>query len=399
MRRTGKIGLVAALLLAAASSLPEQASSQVPDAFDVRNSGFAPASQPFDTKSMLMTASTGWVAAQGMPGAFVGCPRPSPYMFGSNPGMFHYGWYMSPFDVRYSRYWFSPASRWYGGWGGWPGFGYGSSWPAAGPGAWGPWPGSSGMCGPGSPGSSFFWGAGGYGYGGYSGYGGFGGFGSGYPGYGGYGAGYRGYRGYDAGYPGSPRTGGGLGLDTGSGYIPESPRQAKGFRVIESRPTTGGADLRRRDPGLFEQWFEQFEPDVESARSATQARRDPVGDAAARGRASEQTSRESISDAIARTRAAERTGSAKTRPAPERTRAAAPTRTAPTRATPSTSKPERSAPARTAAPSSKPARAAPRSSPRPAPSSSARSAPKSSSRNAPSASPKSKTGRSGKPRH
>ena len=111
MRRTGKIGLIAAALLTAASSLPEPASSQVPDAFDVRNPGFAPASLPFDTKSMLMTASTGWVASQGMPGAFVGCPRPSPYMFGFNPGLFHYGWYMSPFDVRFSRSWFFPANR------------------------------------------------------------------------------------------------------------------------------------------------------------------------------------------------------------------------------------------------------------------------------------------------
>jgi len=376
MRRTGKIGLVAALLLAAASSLPEQASSQVPDAFDVRNSGFAPASQPFDTKSMLMTASTGWVAPLGMPAHFVGCPRPSPYMFGSNPGLFHYGWYMSPFDVRYSRSWFRPAFYWYGGWGGWPGFGYGSRWPAAGPGAWSPWLGSPGMCG---PGSSFYRGAGGYGYGGYSGYGGFGGYGSGYWGYRGYGAGYSGYSGYDAGYPGSTRTSGGLGIDTGSGYIPESVRQAKGFRVIQSRPTTGGADLRRTEPSWHDRWFEQFEADTRQARSTAPTSRDPIGDALARGRASEQASRESISEVIARTRAAERTGSAKTRSAPERTRAAAPTRDAPTRAAPSTRKPARAAPARTAAPSSKPARATPRSSSRPAPAKAPRSSRGSSS--------------------
>ena len=373
MRRTGKIGLIAAALLTAASSLPEPASSQVPDAFDVRNPGFAPASLPFDTKSMLMTASTGWVASQGMPGAFVGCPRPSPYMFGFNPGLFHYGWYMSPFDVRFSRSWFFPANRWYAGWGGWPGFGYGSSWPAAGPGAWGPWPGSSGMCGPGSTGSSFYWGAGGYGYGygGYSGFGrygsfpGYGGFGSGYPGYGG----YSGYSGYGGGFPGSPRSSGGLGIDTGSGYIPESVRQAKGFRVIESRPTTGGADLRRTEPSWHERWFEQFEADTRQARSTAPTSRDPIGDALARGMASERASRESISDAIARARAAERTGSAKTWSAPERTRAAAPARTAPTRATP----PARAAPTRTAAPSSKPSRATPRSSPRPAPAKAPRS--------------------------
>lgn len=385
-RSMSRIGLAAAVFSTLAM-VPQQAYSQVPDPFDVRNSGFAPASQPFDTKSVLTTASTGWVASHGVSASFVGCPRPSPYMFGFNPGLFHYGWYMSPFDVRYSRSWFRPAFNWYGGWGGWPGFGYGSRWPAAGPGAWSPWLGSPGMCG---PGSSFYRAAGGYGYGGYSGFGrygsfpGHGGFGSGYPGYGG----YSGYSGYDAGYPGSTRTGGGLGMDTGSGYIPESVRQAKGFRVIQSRPTTGGADLRRTEPSWHDRWFEQFEADTRQARSTAPTSRDPIGDALARGRASEQASRESISDAITRARTAERTGSAKTRPAPapERTRAAAPARTAPRRATsparaaPTRGSAERTGSARTrAAPSTpRPARtAAPRSFPRPAPSSSTRSAPKS----------------------
>lgn len=368
MRLTGRISLLAAVLLTAAATSPEQAPSQVPDAFDVRTSGFEPANPRFDTKDVLMTASTGWIAPRGMPASFVGCPRPSPYMFGSNPGMFRYGWYMSPLDVRFSRAWFHPVSPWYPwftGWGGRPGFGYGSYWRGAGLGAWGTWP-ASGMCGPGSASSAFFFGAGGFGYGGYAGlggYGGFGGFGSGYPGYGG----YWGFSGYGGGFPGSPSADGGLGRDTGSGYIPESVRQAKGFRVIESRPTTGGADLRRTELGLFERWFEQFEPDTESVRSARRATRDPIGDAAARGRAAEQTSRESISDAIARARGA----------AP--TRGSARTGSAKTRAAPSTSKPARTAPARTGASSSKPARtAAPRSSSSPAPSSSTRSAPKSS---------------------
>ena len=119
MRRTGNIGLVAAALLTVASALPEHASAQVPDAFDVSNSSFAPAGPAFDTRSVLMTASTGWVAHRGMPAQFAGCPRPSPYMFGWNPGMFRYGWYMSPFDVRFSRAWFRPVSPWYPWFTGW----------------------------------------------------------------------------------------------------------------------------------------------------------------------------------------------------------------------------------------------------------------------------------------
>ena len=196
-------------------------------------------------------------------------------------------------------------------------------------------------------------------------------------------------------------TNGALGLDTGSGHIPESVRQAKGFRVIESRPTTGGADLRRTDPSRIDRWFEYFEADAANARSTAPTSRDAIGDALARGRA-QQSSRESISDAIARARAtapanaerpesrrservspptrptprtaAEQTGRVKTRSMPERTRAVAPTRTA--------------SPSRTAAPARSSTRAAPRSSPRPAARSSARSAPRSSPRAAPRSSPR-----------
>ncbi len=398
MKFTGKIGLVAATLLAAASSMPERAFSQVPDAFDVRNSGFAPASPTIDTKSVLMTASTGWVAARGMPARFVGCPRPSPYMFGSHPGMFRYGWYMSPYDVRYSRAWLSPAYSWYAGWGSRPGFGYGSYWRGAGPGAWGPWPGSSGMCGPGSPSSAFFFGAGGYGYGGYPGfgggyaYGGYRGFGSSGAYGGGFGGSYGGYSGYDgmSGGPSSYPGGSGLG-SSGWGHIPESLRNMKGFRVIESRPTTVGADLRRSDPSRLDRWFEEFGPEGERVGASTPTTRDPVADARARGQATERTSRESISDKIARARSTERAGSASPRSAPYRTKAAEPGRSIP-----SARSPARSAPSRTAAPSSKPARATPRSSSRPSASSSARSAPRSSPRPAPKSSSKKSSRSSGK---
>jgi hypothetical protein len=343
MKFTGRIGLVAATLLAAASSMPERAFSQVPDAFDVHNSGFAPASPTIDTKSVLMTASTGWVAARGMPGRFVGCPRPSSYMFSSHPGMFHYGWYMSPYDARFSRSWYFPYTRswfypsfpWYGG----PGYGLGLG----------------SMCGPGSPGSSFYWG-GGYGYGGYGGY-------WGYGGYGGYGGSYWGYSGYGGGYWGSNRA---LGLDNGWGHNRESLRQTKGFRVIESRPTTDGADLRRTDPGRFEEWSRRFGNEAADARSAMPDARKAIGDALARTRASQAASRESISDAIARARTADRPGSAKPRPTPGRTKAATPARSA--------------SPSRTAAPSGTRARATPRSSARPSPSSAARSAPRSAPR-------------------
>ena len=409
MRRTGNIGLIAAALLAVASAPPEHASAQVPDPFDVRNSGFAPASQHFDTRSVLTTASTGWVAPHGMSASFVGCPRSSPYMFGSNPGMFRYGWYMSPFDVRYSRAWFSPAYSWYAGWGSRPGFGYGSYWRGAGPGAWGPWSGSSGMCGPGSPSSAFFFGAGGYGYGGYPNFGGgygdggYRGFGSGY-GYGGYPGfsgfsgfgdsygGYSGYRGFSGLSGDSSAYPGGSGFDSSEwGHIPESLRNMKGFRVIESRPTTVGADLRRSDPSRLDRWFEEFGPEGERVRASTPTTRDPVADARARGQATERTSRESISDKIARARSTERAGSAGPRSAPDRTKAAEPGRSIP-----SARSPARSAPSRTAAPSSKPARATPRSSSRPSASSSARSAPRSSPRPAPKSTPKSSARSSGK---
>ncbi len=111
-----------------------------------------------------------------------------------------------------------------------------------------------------------YWGFGGS-YWGYSRFGG-------YSGYGGYGGGYGGYREYGSGrgastYPDTWSPGGALGLDTGSGHIPESVRRMRGFRVIESRPMTGGADLRRIDPTLSN-----------------------------RSRASEQVSRESMSERV-----------------------------------------------------------------------------------------------------
>jgi hypothetical protein len=392
MGQRGRIGLVAATLLAVASALPERAPAQVPNVFDVRNPGFAPASPSFDTRSVLMTASTGWIAHRGMPATFVGCPRPSPYMFGSNPGMFHYGWYMSPFDVRFSRAWFFPHMRtwfypsfaWYAGWGGRPGFAYGSYWRGAGPGAWGPWPGASGMCGPGSPSSAFLFGAGGFGFGGYPGFGGFGygGFGSGYWGHR---SGYWGYRGYEAGwgydgfgggYPGSPRTSGALGLDDGSGYVPQSLPRARGIRVIESRPTTGGADLRRTESSRLDSWFEELGPDARRVQASTPTSRDPIADALARTRASQQTSRESISDAIARARAA-RTGAAPSADPRSSERISRPARPTP-----------RTGTARTGSTKLRSPRSAPRSLAGPASGSSARSAPKS-----PSSSPAKRSGR------
>jgi hypothetical protein len=315
-------------------------------------------------------------------------------MFGSNPGMFHYGWYMSPFDARFSRTWFFPYVRtwfypsfaWYGGWGGRPGFAYGSYWRGAGPGAWGPWPGASGMCGPGSPSSAFFFGAGGFGYGGYpgfggyQGYGGYSGFGGGYGGYPGFG-GYQGYGGIGSAYGGPPETSGTLGLDNGWGHIPESLRNMKGFRVIESRPSTVGADLRRTDPSHLDRWFEELGAGSERVSAGAPDSRDAVADALARGRAADRTSRESISEVIARTRAkaegaATTPGRPSSRSAPERNRDVK-RRASPgsTRATP---------PNRTAKPVRKPVRKQPStragSTPRTTPASAARSAPKKSSR-------------------
>ena len=381
MRRTRTIGLIAIAMLAVASAVPERALPQVGSSFDVRNSGFAPASPRIDTRSILMSPSSSFSTAsqQAWPGSSF-CP--------GAPG-FGYGPFLSPFDVRISGYWFSPATRWYGSGSYWPSFGYGSYWPAAGWGAWHPWPASRSQCG---FGSSFYWGYGtGFGYGGnhwgygYRGYNRFGGFGGGYPGYptgsewsnSGWGN-----SGWGPGTYSGPRgTNGALGLDKGSGYLPPSVREAKGFRVIESRSTTGGADLRRTEPSRLDRWFEEFEADAGGARSATPTSRDPIGDAQARGRAYERSSRESISEVIARARAATR-GAAAT---PERTRAEPPARTAaparmPVRTTPSTragSKPKitpasaaRSAPKRTP-------RAAPKSKPRVAPKSSRRSTGKS----------------------
>ena len=408
MSRSSTVGLITAAMLAVASTIPERALPQVRSSFDVRNSGFAPAIPQFDTRSILMTPSSAFPAATH-PG------RQSFGSFGFCPGAsgFGYGPFMSPFDVRISGYWFSPAYRWYGYWDRWPSFGYGSYWPATGWGAWNPWPASRGRCG---FGNSYYRGYGGYcGYGGYGGYNGFGGNYWGYRSYSGYSGGYGGFGG---GYPGSSGwgspmgsgwgTNGALGLDTGLGHIPESVRQAKGFRVIESRPTTGGADLRRSRPSQIDRWLEYFEANAASARSEPPTSRDAIGDALARGRA-QQSSRESISDAIARARAigpgstarsesrrserfspptrptprtaVEQTGRVKTRSIPERTRTAVPGRSAaPDRAMPPT---RRAAPARTAVPTRTPARAAPRSqgsSARSAQRTLARPAPKSSSR-------------------
>ncbi len=331
MSRASAVGLISAALVAIASAAPEPASAQ-----------------DLDTRSILTTPSAAWLSPplQHRP-AFASC--------GSPPG-FGYGPFWSPWDARFSRYWFSPAYRWYGSWAEWPGLGYGSYWPAAGWGAWSPWPVSRGMCR--SPGS-FYRGFGfGFGFGigislgsGYGpGYWGYGGYGDRYWGYGGYGDRYSGYGGYGT-HPDSWRTGGALGLDTGAGHVPESVRLMNGYRVIESRPTTGGADLQRIDRARLD----RSRADLESARTSLpeDARTLTGRTAVAGGREVRQPSRPSTSPRPTPGARSSPTPSAKSSPTPS-----ARSRPAPT-ARPSTGTASGRSPAastRRVAPATRPAR-------------------------------------------
>ena len=126
--RAMTVAAVAALCLA---SLPVPAMSQVspgtPGAVDPR----LPAGlESVDTRDVLVTVSTGWIAPRGQPAVLATCPRISPHAFGRNPGLFHYGYYMSPFDGRYSSFWAPPLGREYSAWSPYPGLLYGSYGPA-----------------------------------------------------------------------------------------------------------------------------------------------------------------------------------------------------------------------------------------------------------------------------
>jgi len=261
MIRHSTIGwLVAALLAWAALPSPAPAQTVSSTGVDIHGFGLSPADRGFGGADAFGTPSTFGGSTYGSPfagpGAFASCPGYSSFMFmfGSAPGRFGYGWYSDPQDARYSRNWLTPWPPSMGFWAHHYGFGYGSY---VGGYGWNPW----------SPWSSRRTGCGGFG------------FGAGSPGWG-HGPAYWGFGpdpwlmrslwgrpygpewGQDF-YPGSWRsfTPAGPPRYVESGIRPyktgSSPgesvaagAQRPGTRVIQSRPETGGADLRRVDPRL-----------------------------------------------------------------------------------------------------------------------------------------------------
>jgi hypothetical protein len=247
--------LFAALVLGAAVQSPASAQTVSPTGVDVNGFGLSPADRGFGGTSPLADPSTFGGRSYGSqfagPGAYTVCPGFGNFlfMFGSAPGRFSYGWYSEPSDYRFSRNWLTPWPPSHGFWAHHYGFGYGSRVSSY---SWNPW----------SPWSSVRTGCGGFG------------FGSAVPGWG-HGPSYWGPGpnpylmrslwgrpygpewGYDY-YPGSWRSftpegppryvdTGPREFDTGARDV-DSGAERPGTRVIESRPETGGADLRRVDP-------------------------------------------------------------------------------------------------------------------------------------------------------
>jgi hypothetical protein len=229
---------------------------------DTHGFGLSPADRGFGGADTFGTTNAFGGSTHGSPfagpGRYTACGggvSSFMFMFGSAPGRSQYGWYADPFDYAYSRNWLTPWPPSYGFWAHHYGFGYGARIGGFGWNPWNPWSSMRTGCG-----SRFGWGPAtpGWGHG---------------PGYWGYGPDpylmrslwgrpYGPEWGYDY-YPGSWRsfTPPGPPRDyasdwrpvkdpssTSGGLLSPAGRERPGTRVIESRPETGGADLRKVDP-------------------------------------------------------------------------------------------------------------------------------------------------------
>jgi hypothetical protein len=265
IERRGKgvpIALAAVLAVLLVSTSQARAQTSPTGGVDIQGFGLSPADRGF-----------GGADAFGTPNAFGGGSSGSPFagpgryatcggsvssfmfMFGSAPGRSQYGWYADPFDYAYSRNWLTPWPPSYGFYAHHYGFGYGARIGGFGWNPWNPWSSVRTGCG-----SRLGWGFRGMGWGS----------GPAYWGYGPdpylmrslWGRPYGPEWGYDY-YPGSRRsfTPPGPPRDyasdwrpvkdpspTSEGLLSPAGRERPGTRVIESRPETGGADLRRVDP-------------------------------------------------------------------------------------------------------------------------------------------------------
>jgi hypothetical protein len=257
MRRHRTAILVAAALMVACALPPATPAQTVSSTgVDTRAFGYSPADVGFrgtDAFGLPLVPGDGrYGAAYAGPGSYATCGGSVSaflFMFGSAPGRFNYGWYSSPWDARYSGNWLSPWPPAYGFWAHHYGFGYGSPGGSYAWNPWSPWSSYRSHCGRRFGGYGFsYWGAGG----------------SYFPIGPNWGTPYGPEWGWDY-YPGSWRS------FTSAGpprYVDRSPSRAKppvtprtdpgrsaslggerpGTRVIESRPETGGADLRNVDP-------------------------------------------------------------------------------------------------------------------------------------------------------
>lgn len=294
-RHSSAFLLAAALIVAGA--LPPATPAQTVSAggVDVHAFGLSPADVGFGGTDAFGLApvfgGSPYGSAFAGPGRYTTCGGSVSaflFMFGSAPGRFNYGWYASPWDARYSGNWLSPWPPAYGFWAHHYGFGYGSR---VGWNPWSPWSSNRSYCGRRFGYGFSYWGAGG----------------SYYPTGAIWGAPYGPEWGRDY-YPGSWRS------FTPAGpprYVDRGPSPAKpsvasrtapgdsasvggvrpGTRVIESRPETGGADLRKVDPRRRAVALEDLEAS-------------PPSGSQARGRAIDDLPpRETITDAIHRARA------------------------------------------------------------------------------------------------
>ena len=296
--------LVAALIVAA--TLPPAIASQTVTAagVDVHAFGLSPADVGFggaDAFGLPPAFADGtYGSAYAGPGRYASCGGSTSsflFMFGSAPGRFNYGWYSSPRDFRFSRNWLTPWQPAYGFWAHHYGFGYGSRVGSYGWNPWSPWSSVRTGCGSSGFGYGFsYWGAGG----------------AYFPIGPTWGTPYGPEWGWDY-YPGSWRSFTPAGppryVERGSSRAKPSvaPRaypdrsvyldgERPGTRVIESRPATGGADLRKVDP-------RRRAVALEDLAETTAVESGAVGRAV-----EDLPTRETITDAInrARARAAER---------------------------------------------------------------------------------------------
>ncbi len=223
-----------------------QAHAQVNPAggLDTHGFGLSPADRGFGGADTFGAANAFGGSSYGSPfagpGRYTTCGggvSSFMFMFGSAPGRSQYGWYADPFDYAYSRNWLTPWPPSYGFWAHHYGFGYGSR---VGWNPWSPWSSMRTGCGsrfgwsygPGPFVTRSFWGR---------------------P----YGPewGYDYYPGSSRSYtpPGPPRDYASnrrpvKDLPSTSAGLESAGQERPGTRVIESRPETGGADMRKVDP-------------------------------------------------------------------------------------------------------------------------------------------------------